>query len=326
MADKEAGLANEAAAEAQTDSDDSSENLETALERRDREITQLNDALLTEQRLANNLRSKLKKLDAKIGDSENGLDTTRDLQAVLAEQKTIEDDAANDLEERDLAALQTRSEERAALLREFQGNLNELTCQRDRLAVRLAEIDRLANGSDRLACDRSRRPGLRPELNSLEELMAETVVLTDEARDKIAFELDDTAVQKQAVGEVVDMVSPEAMLPLTELAEPANDGRHGTLIVTFQGGHTLRYPVFDRDITIGRSAKSDIQINSEFVSRNHARIAIGSAGPVIEDVSSMNGMVVNADIVKRHIFRTGDVVVLGTTRLTFQKNTSIGRD
>ncbi|MGI9257423.1 MAG: FHA domain-containing protein, partial [Gammaproteobacteria bacterium] len=246
----------------------------------------------------------------------------RDLQSVLAEQRTLEEDSDQDVEERDLSLLQALSEERTAILRQYQKRLDELTDERDRLADRLAEIDLLADDPDSHGLLKSTHSDSRPELNSLEELMAETVVMTDEESEGVDFDLDDTAIQKQSARELVDMVAPEAMVPAEERAEPANDGRHGTLIVTFQGGYVLRFPVFDRDITIGRSAKSDIQINSEFVSRHHARIAVGKAGPVIEDVSSMNGIAVDAKNVKRHIFKSGDVVVLGTTRLTFMKNES----
>lgn len=316
MADKDDGHFDEFSPNVQGDSPDSVVDLGAALERRDREITELKDSLLTEQRLANNLRLKIRNVDTRIGD----LDTTRDLQSVLAEQWALEEESDHDVEERDLTLLQAQSDERAATLRQYQKKLDELTCERDRLADRLAEIDRLASDPDSRGLLTSRRSDSRPELNSLEELMAETVVMTEEEREGVDFDLDDTAIQKQSAGELVDMVAPEAMVPLAERAEPANDGRHGTLIVTFQGGNILRFPVFDRDITIGRSAKSDIQINSEFISRHHARIAVGEAGPVIEDISSMNGIVVDAKNVKRHIFKSGDVVVLGTTRLTFLKN------
>ncbi len=326
MADKDDGLVDEVAPKAQDDSPDDVVDLEAALERRDTEITQLKEALLTEQRLANHLRQKIKKIDTKIGDLGDGLvdrlGTTRDLQSVLADQRTVEQESNQELGEHDFTELQAQSEERMAVLRSYQKNLDELACQRDRVADQLAEIDRLAKDPDRRERLQSGRPDPRPELNSLEELMAETVVMTDEERESLDFDLDDTAIQKQAAGKLVDMLSPEAMVPLAERANPANDGRYGTLIVTLQGGHKLRFPVFDRDITIGRSATSDIQINSEFVSRHHARVAIGEAGLIIEDVSSMNGIIVDSKNVKRHIFKSGDVVVLGTTRLTFQTDNS----
>ncbi|MGI9257382.1 MAG: hypothetical protein ACR2QQ_00980, partial [Gammaproteobacteria bacterium] len=114
MADKDDGHFDEFGSNAQDDSPDSVVDVEFALERRDREITQLKDSLLTEQRLANNLRSKIKKADATAGD----LGTTRDLQSVLAEQRTLEEDSDQDVEERDLSLLQALSEERTAILRQ----------------------------------------------------------------------------------------------------------------------------------------------------------------------------------------------------------------
>ncbi|MFL2546465.1 MAG: FHA domain-containing protein [Candidatus Rariloculaceae bacterium] len=74
--------------------------------------------------------------------------------------------------------------------------------------------------------------------------------------------------------------------------------------------------LYEGEITIGRLKDNDIQINSEFVSRAHARIVISADRAVIEDVSSKNGIVVDSTSVDRHVFSDGDMVILGTTRLT----------
>jgi pSer/pThr/pTyr-binding forkhead associated (FHA) protein len=95
----------------------------------------------------------------------------------------------------------------------------------------------------------------------------------------------------------------------------------GTLVITLQGRHQIKYPLNEGEITIGRSKQNDIQINSEFVSRVHARIITDDTGAVIEDVSSKNGVLLDSDPVTRHSFRDGDVVVLGTTLISFQAYT-----
>ncbi|HEY5623930.1 MAG TPA: FHA domain-containing protein [Gammaproteobacteria bacterium] len=296
-------------------------DLDAALMRRDRDIAYLKESLSQEQRLANEIGSMITRLDTEIDDLGDGLidrlGTCRDLQAVLAEQKALEEQSGSSREGHDLPMLQAQTKERTMLLREYHRKLGELTYQRDRLRDQLAEIDLLAEASALDDRADSRLADHTPELYSLEELMAETVVLTDEDREKVGLDPADTAHQRLPADELGDMVAPEAMLEGSRL-ESANDGRRGTLIVTLQGGHHFRYPVFDRAITIGRSARNDIQINSEYVSRAHARITIGQAGPMIEDVSSMNGIFVDAKPVKRHVFESGDVVVIGTTQLIYE--------
>jgi pSer/pThr/pTyr-binding forkhead associated (FHA) protein len=64
-------------------------------------------------------------------------------------------------------------------------------------------------------------------------------------------------------------------------------------------------------MTIGRSHKSDIRINGQFVSRIHARLLAHPIGTVIEDLGSKNGIFVNAQPVTRCVLKDGDVVSLG---------------
>jgi hypothetical protein len=299
-------------------------DLEVALDQRDRDIAQLKESLNNEQRLAKTLRHRIGRIDHQIGDLGDGLidrlGTCRDLQSVLAEQKTIEQESNA---EHDLTSLQNQSNDRSLLLRDYQKKIDELTYQRDRLHDQLAEADRLAADPDFRGESRATRPPERRDLYSLEELMAETVVLTEEDREQVGLDLEETAIQRREMEIPGDMVSPEAMMNLQDREAPAeasDDGRLGTLLVTLQGGHQFRYPIFDRAIMIGRAGKNDIQINNEFVSRVHARISMSDTGPVIQDVSSMNGILVDAVPVKRYTFRSGDVVALGTTLLTYQAN------
>jgi hypothetical protein len=166
-------------------------------------------------------------------------------------------------------------------------------------------------------------------LSSLEELMAETTVLSDVSRALIEKEFFDLVVtEPRSPEQFEDMVSPQQMLGLTSIPLDIRDGEMevnaavehsgASLIISLEGDHHIRYPIRRGEITLGRSSENDIQINSEFVSRVHARIVMSDSGAEIVDTCSRNGVVFGAHPVLRHSFRDGDVVVLGTTRITFR--------
>jgi len=80
--------------------------------------------------------------------------------------------------------------------------------------------------------------------------------------------------------------------------------------------------VLERELThgklsIGRSADSDLCVNSLFVSRQHCRIVTSEHRCILEDVHSTNGLYVNEQRVRRHHLRDGDVVQIGEHRLHY---------
>jgi pSer/pThr/pTyr-binding forkhead associated (FHA) protein len=70
-------------------------------------------------------------------------------------------------------------------------------------------------------------------------------------------------------------------------------------------------------MTIGRADSADIQINSDFISRVHARLVSTTFGVFIEDVDSKNGNKVNSKLAERQALQHGDVLGLGRLRFTF---------
>jgi hypothetical protein len=74
-------------------------------------------------------------------------------------------------------------------------------------------------------------------------------------------------------------------------------------------------------VTIGRSADSDLTIGDDFVSSHHARIDATPRGPVLEDLDSTNGTVVNGKTVGYPVpLRTGDLVEIGTVKLRVERS------
>jgi diguanylate cyclase (GGDEF)-like protein len=74
---------------------------------------------------------------------------------------------------------------------------------------------------------------------------------------------------------------------------------------------------------IGRSAKNDLFIDQESVSRNHARISFDGRAHWIQDRNSTNGTFLNDEAVKEHALRDGDQIRIGQTILKFMTGENV---
>ena len=79
-------------------------------------------------------------------------------------------------------------------------------------------------------------------------------------------------------------------------------------------------------LVVGRSSKSDIQIDQESVSRNHSRVSKSGAAFVVEDLNSTNGTYVNDEAVSgARELRDGDFLKIGRTIFKFLSGGNIER-
>jgi two-component system, cell cycle response regulator len=79
-----------------------------------------------------------------------------------------------------------------------------------------------------------------------------------------------------------------------------------------------KYDLCQTETLIGRSAKAEIQVDQESISRNHACITTGKDGVFIKDLGSTNGTFVNDDPVRHETALTnGDLVKIGRTIFKF---------
>lgn len=90
-----------------------------------------------------------------------------------------------------------------------------------------------------------------------------------------------------------------------------------TLVVT-AGPRELsgvRIPL-DTAVRIGRSPDLELVIGDDFVSTEHARIVPAPGGPVLEDLASTNGTVLNGRrLTAPATLAAGDTVEIGTIKL-----------
>ncbi|MBW2699780.1 MAG: diguanylate cyclase [Deltaproteobacteria bacterium] len=79
-------------------------------------------------------------------------------------------------------------------------------------------------------------------------------------------------------------------------------------------------------IIIGRSSKSDIQVDQESVSRSHAKVSNNGEIINLEDMGSTNGTYVNDGLLKKGMLRDGDLVKIGRTIFKFLSGGNIEND
>ena len=71
------------------------------------------------------------------------------------------------------------------------------------------------------------------------------------------------------------------------------------------------------EVKIGRATECEIRTDDAMVSRNHARIAWGGGGYVVEDLQSANGVYFQEQRVASHLLKHGDAVRCGSLWLRF---------
>jgi len=99
--------------------------------------------------------------------------------------------------------------------------------------------------------------------------------------------------------------------------EPPVDRPNTPALVCLTSDAPRQYALIKKTMTIGRSARCDIQILTHFVSREHARLTLNRGVVVIEDLGSTNGVFVNATRVDRQELHQGDLITVGETQFRF---------
>ncbi len=78
------------------------------------------------------------------------------------------------------------------------------------------------------------------------------------------------------------------------------------------------YALIKDKIIIGRNVKSDILINHESVSREHAEFTRSENGYHIKDLGSKNGIYVNNQRVKEYTLHDGDAIIIGSRNFSIK--------
>jgi len=100
--------------------------------------------------------------------------------------------------------------------------------------------------------------------------------------------------------------------------------RSAALVVIHGEDLGRKYDLQGKDLTIGRSSKSDIPIDQDSVSRHHARVFHDGSRVMVEDLKSTNGTFVNDEqIDEEHRLKNNDLIKVGRTILKFIASNNI---
>jgi two-component system cell cycle response regulator len=94
-------------------------------------------------------------------------------------------------------------------------------------------------------------------------------------------------------------------------------GKDACLVVIYGLELGRKYNLDIANVNLGRSSKSDVQIDQESVSRNHARIINTGKSMILRDLGSTNGTYVNDQLIDEYVLRDGDFVKIGRTIFKF---------
>jgi len=75
-----------------------------------------------------------------------------------------------------------------------------------------------------------------------------------------------------------------------------------------------RHPITRTRMTIGRG-RCDIRLRDPEVSRQHCAVEVLDGVPVLKDLKSANGTLLNGHLILEHVIKDGDEIRIGATRL-----------
>jgi diguanylate cyclase (GGDEF)-like protein len=93
--------------------------------------------------------------------------------------------------------------------------------------------------------------------------------------------------------------------------------KEACLVVLYGDDLGKKFNLDAPSVLIGRSNKSDIQIDQESVSRNHAKIMNTGKSVILRDLGSTNGTYVNDELIDEYVLRDGDLIKIGRTIFKF---------
>jgi diguanylate cyclase (GGDEF)-like protein len=108
-----------------------------------------------------------------------------------------------------------------------------------------------------------------------------------------------------------------------EGAKPARPMGSACVVVIYGPDLGKRLPLGTAPFEIGRSAKNDLPIDQESVSRHHARITFDGKGYCLKDLQSTNGTFINDEAVVEGRLADGDQVRIGRSILKFMTGENI---
>jgi chromosome segregation ATPase len=256
------------------------------------------------------------------------------MEATLAERESeleVLRREAEQRERRQREAEETSRNERAAT-RRLKREIAEL---RTAEANRRRDESRSAREPTRRALE-SELEGLRLAIETLRHSEAEKDTRLAEAGQRQAAlesELEETkarlAEAETSAARLEDLIRESGPGGASGAAGDGTSGRaledgasselpgRAPVLVCLTGDAPHAYRLTERFITIGRGPSCEIQIATQFVSREHARVEVGPERVDIVDLGSRNGVFINSVRVTREALHHGDLLTIGETQFRY---------
>ena len=328
--------------------------MHTELKNKERDVATMEQALADERNTSTRSQTRLDAANQRITELEDTLqerDSASDELGMtvgeLQERLRLSEPTMKSQEQRIAeleGSLRARQSAEDVLRREMNkatSKLDEMSNKASEHEIRAAELNAMLLETDserkhaeqELEAQRELVQVLEQELSKqqqnldvLDRSVDRISAIHDEVRD-LDFQIDDHWVKSPAkedlpsaeVFEYPDevMIEPEALFEVVDAPI-----EHLLVAEPIAGGEEKRFPLCGTELTIGRSRRSDVRLDSKYISRIHARIKIDGDSVFIEDACSTNGFLVNSVETKQHELVHGDRLEFGDYRLRYLHNTA----
>lgn len=129
---------------------------------------------------------------------------------------------------------------------------------------------------------------------------------------------DDSIRELEAAIEELD-VRMSARLETPEVPAAADRDRMTRMLIGKIDDQELRFPLFKKRLTIGRTQQNDIQLQAPHISRRHAVLMTEGDVTRVIDWGSKNGVYVNSNRITEHFLSSGDVVAIGDAKFRYEE-------
>ena len=129
---------------------------------------------------------------------------------------------------------------------------------------------------------------------------------------------DDSIRELEAAIEELDE-RMSARLETPEVVPVADRDRMSRVLIGKVADQELRFPLFKKRLTIGRTQQNDIQLQAPHISRRHAVVMTEGDVTRVIDWGSKNGVYVNSHRVTEHFLASGDVVAIGDAKFRHEE-------
>lgn len=93
----------------------------------------------------------------------------------------------------------------------------------------------------------------------------------------------------------------------------------GFVLDLVQGAKTQRFPLDRPEQVLGRGSDAELRVDSEELSRRHARFTVRDGEVTCEDLDSKNGVFLNGVRVHSVVLRDGDLLQMGTVVFLYRE-------